>query len=187
MHGDEEHLRWFMRWWAAILQKPTKRTDVCILIRGEQGCGKSTVTEFFANKVFGAANMSVIQNAALDLFSRFSNAAIDKSVVLLDEPENLNNLITKLKFMITSGVTRKELKGIDVTQTPNYSNLVITCNDRRILRMEHRQRRYALFECDDRYVGNTAYFNDLRAHLEKPSVARSMYARFHVLLLAEAH
>ena len=63
----------------------------------------------------------------------------------------------------------------DVTQTPNYSNLIITCNDRRILRMEHRQRRYALFECDDRYVGDTDYFDALRAHMAKPSVARSMY------------
>ena len=41
--------------------------------------------------------------------------------------------------------------------------------------MEHRQRRYALFECSDIYVGNTAYFDSLRAHMERPTVARSMY------------
>ena len=112
MNGVEAHLQWFLRWWAAILQNPTKRTEVCIIVRGEQGCGKSTVTEFFATKVLGPENMSVIQNAALDLFSRFSNASIGKSVVLMDEPENLNALITKLKFMITSGMTRKEQKGV---------------------------------------------------------------------------
>ncbi len=70
---------------------------------------------------------------------------------------------------------RSEKKGIDVTQSENYSNLVITCNDYRVLRMEHRQRRYALFDCSDRYVGNTAYFDALRAHMDKPSVARSFY------------
>jgi hypothetical protein len=56
-----------------------------LLIRGQQGCGKSSIIEFIANKVFGDSNSSIIQNAALDLFSRFANAAIDKSLVVLDE------------------------------------------------------------------------------------------------------
>ena len=140
-----------------------------------KGSGKSTIVEFIANKVFGEANSSIIQNAALDLFSRFSNAAIDRSIVICDEPEGLNALVQKLKYLVTSTKTRTERKGIDVTATPNHCNLIITTNDARVIRMEHRQRRYALFECDDLYVGNTAYFETLRAHMENPTVARSMY------------
>jgi hypothetical protein len=87
----------------------------------------------------------------------------------------MNQLISKLKFLVTSTKTRNEKKGIDVKLSDNYSNLIITTNDSRVLRMEHRQRRYALFDCSDIYVGNTAYFDALRAHMERPSVARSMY------------
>jgi len=125
--------------------------------------------------VFGEANSSIIQNAALDLFSRFANSAIDKSIIVVDEGEGLNALVQKLKYLVTSTKTRNERKGIDVTNTPNHCNLIITTNDARVIRMEHRQRRYALFECDDLYVGDTAYFDALRDHMEKPTVARSMY------------
>ena len=125
--------------------------------------------------MFGEANSSIIQNAALDLFSRFANASIDRSLVCVDEPEGLNALVQKLKYLVTSTKTRTERKGIDVTATPNHCNLIITTNDARVIRMEHRQRRYALFECSDIYVGNTAYFDALRLHMERPTVARSMY------------
>ena len=132
--------------------------------------------EFFANQVFGDANSSIIQNAALDLFSRFANAAIDRALICIDEPDaGLSQLISKLKFLVTSKKTRNEKKGIDVKLSENYSNLIITTNDSRVLRMEHRQRRYALVDCSDIYVGDTAYFDTLRAHMERPSVARSMY------------
>ena len=93
----------------------------------------------------------------------------------MDEAEGLNALVQTLKYLVTSTKTRTERKGIDVTNTPNHCNLIITTNDARVIRMEHRQRRYALFECDDLYVGNMAYFDALRAHMEGPTVARSMY------------
>jgi hypothetical protein len=36
MLGDEANTQWFLRYFAAILQRPTKRTEVALIIRGAQ-------------------------------------------------------------------------------------------------------------------------------------------------------
>ena len=35
-----------LKWFAHIVQKPERKTEVCVLLYGSQGCGKSTIGEY---------------------------------------------------------------------------------------------------------------------------------------------
>jgi hypothetical protein len=86
-----------------------------------------------------------------------------------------------LKNFLTNSTIRYEAKGVDKIDVNNHVNLVMTSNVRRSLAISKRDRRYCLFECDDVYLGNKKFFDDLTVKLEMPETARAVFQ----LMMAE--
>jgi len=70
--GDNSVCSFVLDYFAHVLQRPEKKTGVCILLQGSQGCGKGTIFDKFRDIV--GHDVSFRTAKAKDhLFSRFSN------------------------------------------------------------------------------------------------------------------
>jgi hypothetical protein len=59
--GNEEHFRWIVGWWAAIFQKPNKKTGTALVVRGRKGTGKSKVGEVFG-RLLGEHYLQIVNS-----------------------------------------------------------------------------------------------------------------------------
>jgi hypothetical protein len=80
-----------------------------------------------------------------------------------------------LKDLITNQTLNYEKKGKDTIVVSNLTNLILTSNNANALTVSPDDRRFALFQCSSVHKGDTNYFQELGAELERPEVARAYY------------
>ena len=174
--GNRDHAEWFLDYFAAIVQRPWRRTGVAVLLTGLQGAGKNTVVDFFRERILGRRITSHLQNARHGLFGRF--AAAHAKVVFIQADEFLVGPgdAEPLKNLITGDLIRVERKYQDAVTEPNYSNLIATTNTPDGgLNLPPDDRRWAILRVSSERVGDHEYFARLHAACGSDVVARAFY------------
>ena len=174
--GNRDHAEWFLDYFAAIVQRPWRRTGVAVLLTGLQGAGKNTVVDFFRERILGRRITSHLQNARRGLFGRF--AAAHAKVVFIQGDEFLVGPgdAEPLKNLITGDLIRVERKYQDAVTEPNYSNLIATTNTPDGgLNLPPDDRRWAILRVSSERVGDHEYFARLHAACGSDVVARAFY------------
>ena len=173
---NKEHTDWLLDYMANIVQFPERKTEVAILLYGEQGTGKGIIFEFLRTKVLGTHCTCQTAKPENDLLGRFSNGLVNRVLVQIDEVRSLHDYSDQLKDIITNPTFNYEKKGKDIMTMNNYANLVLTSNNKNSLTVPPDDRRFVLFECSSIHKGDEAYFNELGHHLNnRPEVARAVY------------
>ena len=174
-NGNEDHSSFCHQYLANILQRPWLKTQVAIFLYGAQGCGKGIIFEFFRNKILGNHCSSQTSKPENDLFGRFANGAVNRVLIQVDEVRSLHDHTDQLKDLITNPTLNYEKKGKDTIVVSNLTNLILTSNNANALTVSVDDRRFALFQCSSTHKGDTKYFQELGAELERPEVARAYY------------
>ncbi len=174
-HGNSEHSGFFHHYLANILKRPWLKTQVAIFLYGAQGCGKGIIFEFFRRKILGDHCSSQTSKPENDLFGRFANGAVNRVMIQVDEVKSLHDHTDQLKDLITNQTLNYEKKGKDTIVVSNLTNLILTSNNANALTVSPDDRRFALFQCSSVHKGDTRYFQELGAELERPEVARAYY------------
>jgi hypothetical protein len=174
-NGNEAHSGFCHQYLANILQRPWLKTQVAIFLFGAQGCGKGIIFEFFRNKILGNHCSSQTSKPENDLFGRFANGAVNRVLIQVDEVRSLHDHTDQLKDLITNPTLNYEKKGKDTIVVSNLTNLILTSNNANALTVSVDDRRFALFHCSSAHKGDTKYFQELGAELERPEVARAYY------------
>jgi hypothetical protein len=73
--GDDAHAEWLLDYFAAIVQRPWRRTGVAVLLTGTQGAGKNTFLDFFSGRVLGAGITLHLHDVRHALCGRFAEGA----------------------------------------------------------------------------------------------------------------
>ena len=173
--GCREHTDFLLDWLAIIVQRPEMRTHVAILIQGEQGTGKGIIFDWIRKSVLGPQHTYMTDAPDLDLFSRFSDGLVNKTLVQIDEVKSLHNYTDRLKHAITGDTIRMEMKGVKPTNVKALANFVMTSNNESPLKVTTDDRRLVLFKCASVYKGNSNYFNELGRHMDTPGVDAWFY------------
>ncbi len=173
--GVAAHTKFIHDYLANIIQRPWQKTQVALSLYGSQGCGKGIIFEFFRLKILGTHCSYQTSKPDNDLFGRFANGAVNRVFVQVDEVKSLHDHADQLKDFITNPTVNYEMKGKDTIVVPNFANLILTSNNANALTVSTDDRRFALFQCTSVHKGDTQYFADLGAHLERPEVARAYY------------
>ena len=160
---------------AHILQHPERKTQVAISLFGAQGCGKGILFDHFREEVLGPYSSFQTANPEHTLLAKHSNGFVNRVFIQIDEVKCLHDHNDKLKNMITCSTLSYEGKNKDSIVVANISNFVFTSNNENALMIPADDRRFVLFRCTSRYVGNNAHFDTLSAHLRRPEVARGIY------------
>ncbi len=163
--GNEEHFRFIMGWAAHMLQKPTERAGVAIVLRGGQGSGKT---------LFGQTLGRLIEDhyALVDdpryVVGNF-NAHL-ASTLLLQADEGFwagdKHAEGRLKGLVTSDYHMIERKGVDAFRVKNYVHLLVTSNNDWVVPAGHDERRFAVFDVSNNSQQNRNYFGEMIKQLD---------------------
>jgi hypothetical protein len=164
-----------LEWLAHIVQKPERKTEVCILLYGSQGCGKSTIGEYLLRKIIGLDKM-IITSKADKMFGKFVNTQ-GKLLAVLNECSGKDtfNICDILKDAISMTTTEQEKKGVDAVAVTDYTNFIFTTNNINSVKIEEGDRRFMPIEINSVLKNNVAYFKELYADLDNDKIMRKFY------------
>jgi hypothetical protein len=147
-NGEEERYRWVINWLAAHFQT-LRKSQVSLLLRGEQGAGKGIFFERVISPLLGERFCPIVDDERLK--ARFNTWALNAVFINLDEishGDKKDRVKTKniLKKLITSERLQIEGKGIDVNEKRVFANILITSNEPLPVSIEPSDRRFTVFE-----------------------------------------
>jgi hypothetical protein len=155
--GDGELDRWIWAWFAHMLQRPTERIGVALVLRGKMGVGKTKIGE-----VIGS------------LFSRHYLLVDDPRYITGQFNAHLANCLLlqadegfwagdkqaegRLKGLVTSRQHMIERKGVDPVPVRNLIRLLVTSNNHWVVPAGMEERRFAVVDLGEAAMQNAKYF-----------------------------
>jgi hypothetical protein len=173
-----ESYEYMLNWMARIIQKPQEKNGTVLHIRSEQGTGKNLFWEWFGHHVLGSNYFKVFDRIDY-LLNTFNSPLENKLLVLCDELGThsagfYNN--NALKSIITRNDVEITRKGMEPKTEKDYANYVMITNNEETMRVEDTDRRYAMFEANNKYRQNAEYITTLKACLDHPETAPAFFA-----------
>ena len=162
-------------WFANMFQFPSNQT-LLLVLQGEEGCGKSVILDFMTH-ILGKHVSIEIQDVKENLFGRFNGHLAGKVLLNINETDRreMAPFIEKLKTIITSPTITIEEKGQKKYVEDNHAHLCMTINPENVLPIKEGSRRFFYSRASSLYIGNTEYFNELFAFIERPKNQRAFY------------
>ena len=138
-NGDKQLNNYVLSWIANIIQHPTKKPNVAlVLISEEQGTGKSFLVELLGS-MLGKSYKTVGYNSSLT--ARFNAMYQNKLLVGVEEAIYMHNKKDQslLKHLISSPTIDIERKGFDIQDNePNYMRFILTANTLKAVARRYR-------------------------------------------------
>lgn len=126
---------------ALLVQQPAEKIHFALLIRGEQGSGKSAIGELM-RRIIGDRN--VVKPSNDEVTGRFTVWQEGAQLAIIEELMTLGRLevANRLKPVVTEPTLRIEEKYGTPYSIPNHLNLLCFTNHRDALRIENGDRRW---------------------------------------------
>ena len=170
---DEACVEYFTKWMAHIIQKPGELTKVAVVLQGEKGVGKNTLT-YLLEDMIGSKYYYEVNNME-QLFGRFGTARMNRILINVDEINVPFSYKEALKNMITSRKYNHESKGLEPITMNNFNRIIFTTNNDIPIPIEVNDRRVVVFTADDSIRNNKEYFTELYKSCENPRKRRGFY------------
>ena len=163
--------------YAHRLQKPAKRTNVCLIICGTEGDGKNRFLEPIY-RIFGK-KYTVSLDSAKKLYETHSTFEKEKLFVCINEAGGIANFENSdiLKTRITEETLSINPKGIQPFEIDLLCDYDMTTNNRNVVKLsDDSTRRFFQVETTDYYSKNTEFFNDYSKNIvDNPIALRQIY------------
>jgi hypothetical protein len=180
-NGDEYNYKYIMTWIWKILNEPWKKTGIFMLFYGEQGTGKTIVSEFLIDYVFGK-HLSFAMTGLNSITQRFNGCTMSKLFCCCNELSTINDSgnnwhagFDKLKSYITDVLCSYEMKGLEPRMVENHINFFGTTNNPNCIKVEKGDRRYACFEVSNKYKGDKEYFDNFGEYCMNEEAGNDFY------------
>jgi len=171
---DEYSYNWFLKYLSAILKGI--KTNVMIMIKGLEGCGKNIILNAIAFALIGEEYAVATASPEKQLFGNFNSLLQNRVLTIINEGQyGLRNCMDVIKDIITEDRVNIEKKGIDPTSLKNYNNFIGDTNNFNILNITPTDRRFVFFNCNNEYVGNSDYFTPLCDDLKDEKALSALY------------
>lgn len=173
-HRNLEWYEWLITWFADIIQNPETKRGSCVIVRGEEGVGKSIVFDLFRELL---GNSAVKVDSLERLTGRFNSSLSAKVLAHLDEGVWAGNRAeqSKMKNLITSPSMFIERKGLEGWEEPNFIRVAITSNDRFLMSMTEGDRRNFVLECGKARQNDTLFFKQMVEEMRNGGFEAWMY------------
>jgi hypothetical protein len=174
---DVQQYEYVMKWFANMAKG--KKNDSILYLKGPQGCGKSTISQFLMKHVIGSQLSR--ETGAEPLISRFNIELGGKLLVVFEELEHLstnewNSMSTKLKRYATSDTIMLESKGETRYEATNINNYLIISN---FPLQDASGRRAFLLDISTKRKNDLKYFGGLRNDCFNDEVGDAFFSYLH--------
>ena len=143
--NDKAAYEWMIHWSAALVQNPTRRSMVAVLVLStQQGVGKSLYGRLLA-EIIGKGNTAVVSNRALR--DNFNSHYVTSLLVLADEvgmERNSSDVLAEIKAAITDDRIHCSTPYAARTTIVNRMSWYMTSNKRRPFSIEQGDRRFTV-------------------------------------------
>lgn len=173
---DDKLYEYLLNYYAHIIQRPEEKTNVCLLIQGRQGTGKTTIAELLMKNLLG--KKYVFDTPDIEkICGRFNGIVQGKLLGVLNEATGKDtfSLIEKIKDSITREDVLMEFKGIDPILIKDYCNYIYTTNNINPVKIDEDDRRFQIIECSDKHKNDKAYFTKLRKDMNDKKILKTFY------------
>jgi hypothetical protein len=178
--GDRKLEKYVIGWLCRMVQTPGEPGGVVLVLRGEEGAGKSLFGTAIS-RMFGPHAMAISSPRAL--VGQFNAHLRDLVFLLANEAIYAGDhaAVSHLKALITDETIAIEAKGIDVAESRNFLHILMTTNSAWAVPVALADRRFAVLDVSSSRVGDRAYFDALGAAVKDDGVIAAM---LHDLLAA---
>jgi hypothetical protein len=184
-NNDDFLYKYVLSYFSQIIKTPWNKTNICLVIYGIQGVGKSCILEAIIKYIMGPS-CGLQTNGLSDLVNKqFQEFLENKLFIVCEEPTMLNDMnfstyVESLKNFITAGKLNVEKKFADKYVIDSYHNLIITCNHLKGIHIQdEKERRFVVLKCSDKYVGNVKYFNVLNECCNNKENMNMLFSYFY--------
>lgn len=175
--GNKEVAQYIFNYMAAIVQ--LKKNPHALILKGEQGAGKSTLTDVLV-KILGRDFTSKIQHKD-HLVGKFNSHLANKVLVYMEEAmlttkkDKDNAIDDTLKTLITEDTIKIEYKGGATIDIDNRINIIMTTNHDFPVNIEKGDRRYVIVEVSDSKAQDNNYFDALYSWFRDEGYSKILY------------
>jgi hypothetical protein len=163
--GNDEHFTYLVALLAQMFQEPEDRPGVAVVLRGEEGVGKS----FFVEKICELIKSYYFKSSNLHhIFGSFNSQLRNKLILHIEEARWSGNSRDEqmLKDLITGEKISVNEKHVPVMLMQNYLHVFITGNPKWLVSASFSARRvYALY-VSSTHRKDTEYFGKLNEEYE---------------------
>ena len=153
------YVDYFVQWLADMIRNPSsKGTSVSIVVSGDQGTGKSSLSEimtwiFGKEKILSEASGRVLQDG-------FNGYLMGKMLFNLEESETKGDLTGRIKQFTTSSTWHYEFKNKNKVTAPNYARLLFVSNRKIPVYIDSvtGERRFVVFHSKTPTAETKAFF-----------------------------
>ena len=160
---NQEVYKYILVWIASILQQPNFKTEVALVILGNQGTGKNIFTNVICKLMARYANENI--TSIESIVGRFNAVLENKKLLVLNELQSIesNKYLNSdaLKSVISDRRININQKNEPERLCENVANFIMVSNNLFPIKIEGTDRRYCVSKTSDKYRGNFEYFDNL--------------------------
>lgn len=161
--NNAELYEYILSWFSFIVQKPSAKTGVAIVITGDQGSGKNVFTNVLCKILGSYANPNV--NAIENIVGKFNTSLENKKLIICNEltSADANKYLDsdRLKSVLTEDRVELNQKCIAIRSIENVCNLIFVSNNNVPVKIEEGDRRYVVTHTSSSKIGDHKYFDSL--------------------------
>ncbi|MDA8230164.1 MAG: DUF5906 domain-containing protein [Magnetospirillum sp.] len=164
--GDANIARWVWGWFAHMIQRPTERIGVALVLRGLQGCGKSKPGDVVGSLI---GPHHVLIDDPKHLVGSFNAHMLTCLMLQADEGFWAGDKTAegKLKSLVTSSVHLIEKKGVDPVKVRNLIRLMVTSNNEWVVPAGFEERRFAVLDVGNGNLQDKTFFAKIDEEMDK--------------------
>lgn len=172
--NSQESFIYIQKWLATMVKG--RKNDSVLYLKGIEGIGKSTFTDFILEFVLGSG-IAMISNAE-PLVTSYNKILCGKLLVVFEELPTFSNqqwegVASKMKDNVTGTVSTYTDKYEKSFQAPNINNYVINTN---VDAIKHSHgRRYFILDLSAKKLSNFGYFENLRAKCFNKNIGEAFF------------
>ena len=169
---------YFEQWIAQRITQPHIAPEIALILRGDQGTGKSFVFDMLLKKLIGESNY---QSVSLEqIKSKFKSIMWRKTLIQIEELNDSRNKVSEtLKQLITQTIHLIEDKNVPQYQAEKHFGIVITSNEKIPLLIEKNDRRYFIPKFCHVAEDTQKFFQEFADYLEYENGYQQMFDHLH--------
>jgi Family of unknown function (DUF5906) len=178
---NKSDYRWFLAWCAQMIQQPWLKPGTAVVLIGMKGIGKSIIPtilgELMDGTEFNDRPLYIVASNANHVFGDFNS--ILESAILINFEEAFWAGSHKHEGILKEMITGKQVvinpKGMPARQVNNYSRLIIIGNNDWVIPASFDERRFTVFDVDNKHRNDEQYFNRIINELNNGGREAFMY------------
>jgi len=146
---SDKEINHVLDWIAHIIQKPYKKTDVCLIFYSNtHGVGKNSIQLLLCEMM---AKYTATLNTIDDMKSKFNSHLANKLILYGDEIKARGSDIhNQIKGIITRKRMMVEPKGITPYEINDCANYLFTTNNINCVKIDEGDRRFSIINCNEK-------------------------------------